>query len=316
MHSRAAAAQSSPTSPLQPKPGDIILSNFSSWLDIIYAAIHFNPIFLLSVVAPSASSSAASTPSSSKNSNPSISRRRNAGASVVTDVNEQNRLNASTTGDASSSASTGSQQRLLGFEKVSLWKAISHCGRNPLVHGQDTTAYQDLSQLIKNAQAPLMIFPELVTSNNRGLLRMAPIFPPSWRDLYKVTGSLRMGKGQPDLFIMSIKHDPPTSLTSTSTHSVPAALLNPLPHIWSLASSMSFAKSIQVRQLDPAESPTSPNHTADPAAGNVRPGEDALAEAVGGLISSLSRLRRTGLGWEDKEVFLHLVQGGGNASKK
>lgn len=112
------------------------------------------------------------------------------------------------------------------------------------------------------------------------------------------------------MFVMSIKHDPPTSLTYTSTHSVPFSRLNPLPHLWSLASSISFAKTIQVRQLDPAESPTSPSYTPDPSAGNVRPGEDALVEAVGGIISNLSRLKRTGLGWEDKEVFLQLVQGG------
>lgn len=299
-HASRAAGFSSQPPPFNPQKGDIILSNFSSWLDIVYAAVNFNPIFLLPVVAPSTKKPSPSA-SSAK---PSPARRRNAGASVVTDANER--------GAAAAAAGTSDQneKRLLGFEKVSLWKAIANAGNAPLVYGQDATGYQDLAQLTKNAQGPLMVFPELTTSNNRGLLRMAPIFPPSWRDLYKVTGALRMGKGQPELFVMSIKHDPPTTLTTSTTHSVPSRALNPLPHLWSLCASFSFAKGFQVRQLDPAESPTSGSYAADSAAGSSK-SEDALAEAAGNLISGLARLKRTGLGWEDKEVFLDLVTGGG-----
>lgn len=293
---RAAAAFSSKGIIFEPKAGDIILSNFSSWLDIVYAAINFNPAYLLPVVAPAAKSS---TPFVK----PSPARRRNAGASVVTETNEQRQ--AQTGG--------GTTQRFLGFERVSLWKAISHAGKTPLVYGQNATEYQDLSQLTKNANAPLLAFPELVTSNNRGILRMAPVFPPSWRDLYKVTGTLRMGKGQPELLIMSIRHEPPSCLTASTTLSVPNTVANPLRHVWALASSMSFAKGFQVRLLDPAESPTAAGYTADRTAGGAGNGEDALVEAVAALISALSRLRRTGLGWEDKEVFAELMRGGSRA---
>lgn len=294
---RAAAAFSSKGISFEPKAGDIILSNFSSWLDIVYAAVNFNPVFLLPVVAPSSKPSTTAPPVKA-----SPARRRNAGASVVTETNEQ-RQQQTTTSDT---------QRFLGFERVTLWKAISHAGRTPLVYGKDATEYQDLSQLTKTAQGPLLVFPELVTSNNRGILRMAPIFAPSWRDLYKVTGALRMGKGQPELFIMSIKHEPPSSLTASTTLSVPSATLNPFRHVWALASSLSFAKGFQVRLLDPAESPTSAGYTADRTVG-VGSGEDPLVEAVAGLISALSRLRRTGLGWEDKEVFLDLMRGSARA---
>lgn len=56
-----------------------------------------------------------------------------------------------------------------------------------------------------DGSSSIMSYSQLVTSNNRGLLRMASIFPPSWRDLYKVTGALRIGRGQSELYIMSIK---------------------------------------------------------------------------------------------------------------
>ncbi|CAO1618263.1 unnamed protein product [Sympodiomycopsis kandeliae] len=292
----AAALASNKGNSFQPKKGDLIFSNFSSWLDIIYAAIHFNPVFVLPVVAPGKSSGNTTATNGAK---PSPARRRNAGASVVTDMNAR-----------STSTSTNDEKRFLGFEKVSLWRAVAHAGRTPLVYGQDVHGYQDLSDLVKDTPGPLMVFPELVTSNNRGLLKMAPIFPPSWKDLYKVTGSLRMGQGQPDFFIMSIKHEPPSTINTSTTYSTPSSRLNPLSHLWQLCSSLSFSKGFTVRLLDPTESPTSSNYTADANAAIAAKGaEDALAEAVGNLISGLSRLRRTGLGWQDKEVFLELFKG-------
>lgn len=169
-----------------------------------------------------------------------------------------------------------------------------------------------------------MVFPELVTSNNRGLLAMGaatsntpPIFPASWRDLVRVSGSLRMGKGQAELWIMSIKHDAPSTsplrwggVTSATSSVVPDAktqpflsLLHPLPHIVALCRDLTFARSVQVRLLDADESPTSPNFTQGAEVAKVAPGQDALAEHVAALISNMSRLRRTGLGWIDKEHF-------------
>lgn len=72
-----------------------------------------------------------------------------------------------------------------------------------------------------------------------------------------------------------------------------------------------------MRLLDPSESPTSGSYVADASAGQRgAAGEDALAEAVGGLISALSRLKRTGLGWEDKELFLEMYSGSSGMGRK
>lgn len=103
------------------------------------------------------------------------------------------------------------------------------------------------------------------------------------------------------------RHDPPTSTSPTSTHSVPTSF-NPLPHFWSLASSLTLFRSLTIRFLDESESPTSGSFQSDVSvSGNEHP--DPLADACMGLIGNLSRLRRTGLGWEDKEGFLRLVEG-------
>lgn len=302
---RAAATFSkNQTTPFEPSRGDLILSNFSSWIDVLYAAIKFNPVFALPVVAPP-SKSIASAASAASQAKASPARRRNAGASVVTDVN-----NAAAA--ATDSSSSPPEKRLLGFKLVSMWQAIGYAGHPPLIYGRDAHKYRDLSQLVKDSPGPIMLYPELVTSNNRGLLKMAnPLFPASWRDLYRVTGSLRMGKGQAQFFLMTIKHDPPSKLAATSSVcSIPSSppALHPLPHLWSILCSLSFARGLQVRLLDPNESPTSASYKADASAGQPGRGEDALAEAVGGLLSSLSRLRRTGLGWEDKELFLEMYR--------
>jgi hypothetical protein len=216
---RAAALSASRANPFEPKRGDIILSNFSSWLDVLIAAMKFNPVFLLPVVAPS---SAAPAAASSSHAKPSPARRRNAGASVVTETNAKQ-------AQASPAAEQTREKRFLGFREVSLWQALASAGKTPLIHGKDVGSYRDLATIAKGASGPVMVFPEvsstksscrrviaevdsaafsysqLVTSNNRGLLRMASIFPPSWRDLYKVTGALRIGRGQSELYIMSIK---------------------------------------------------------------------------------------------------------------
>jgi hypothetical protein len=56
--------------------------------------------------------------------------------------------------------------------------------------------------------------------------------------------------------------------------------------------------------LAPSESPSSQIFIAsDYIKGS--PGEDSLAEASANLISQIGRLKRTGMGWEDKASFLH-----------
>lgn len=300
------------------------MSNFASWIDLVIAAVNFDPLFVLPVVsAPSGGAIAPSTASPAGKSSASTARRRNAGASVVTEVN-----------DAAASAGAGAAdvRVVLGFQPVSFLTAVRHAGYTPLLSTDPRAAnYNDLAELSAQQKKrssrgrPILVLPELVTSNNRGMLSTTTtpgVFPSSWKDLYRVTGALRMGKGQPNMYIMSVKHDVPTgrgmlSATTSTTLSVPSSSLNPLPHLLQLCCDMTFTRGIQVRLLDPEESPTSPNYQADSAAGSAAArGNDALGEAVGSLISNMARLRRTGLGWQDKEAFLQMYSGGAAPSKR
>ncbi|CAO1627871.1 unnamed protein product [Parajaminaea phylloscopi] len=341
---RAAATSSrAPSKPWQPAAGDIVLSNFSSWLDILVALIQFNPQLTLPVVcAPVASAdTSSSSTSSSSAAAAKIARRRNAGASVVADVNKAAR---------SGEATEAEERTVLGFKPVSLLTAIRHVGRTPLLVTDPASAgYADLATLSDAAKKapqgrPLLVFPELVTSNNRGLLAMGAstpaIFPASWRNLVRVTGGLRMGKGQAELWVMSIKHDAPSTsalgwggVTSATCSVAPDAKLqpvlswlHPIPHLVTLCKDLTFARSIQVRLLDPDESPTSATYQGDAAVvaaasqhgqaqGQAAAG-DALAEHVAALICNMSRLRRTALGWQDKEKFLHLYHHGQGSSAR
>lgn len=236
---------------------------------------------------------------------------------------------------------------MVGFKPVSLLTAVRHVGRTPLLASDPASAgYVDLTTLSDSMRTgksaaqgrPILVFPELVTSNNRGLLTMgastssspSPIFPASWRNLVRVTGALHKGKGQPALWIMSIKHDAPSTspirwggVTSATCSVSPdakkqplASWLHPIPHIVALCHDLTFARSVQVRLLDPEESPTSSTYQGTTGViGEVpplssQPCSDALAEQVATLISNMSRLRRTGLGWQDKEKFLQIYNYG------
>ncbi|PWN29452.1 hypothetical protein BDZ90DRAFT_109643 [Jaminaea rosea] len=309
---RAAATSASlQHKPWQPKAGDVILCNSSSWIDILIFAIKFNPQFTLPVVSepPStASTTATGTPNSK------TARRRNAGASVVSEVNA-----AASAAAGASAGGVNDQRKVLGFVPVPFLTALNHAasGQAPLYPSNPLASQPlDIPSLSSRSQRPILIFPELVTSNNRGLLSaLSPaIFPQSWRDLYRATGALRMGKGQANLYIASVKYDPPTPFARTSaTSSAPQPAGGPLRHVVSLCADLTFARGVQLRLLDVDESPTSPGYQADISAlGNAPRGPeiDVLADGVMGLISSMSRLRKTGLGWRDKEAFLAVVKKG------
>ncbi|KDN52330.1 hypothetical protein K437DRAFT_243794 [Tilletiaria anomala UBC 951] len=296
-----AASSVRPLSSIKPTKGSIIVSNWSSWVDVLYISILFNPLFLAPVVAPSPTSAQSSPARSRENSrsasnSPTTARRRNAGAEVVTEANN-------------APASLGPSSRLLGFRKVSMWDMITASGETPMIRGDKNGKqdFKDIETLARKADRPVCIFPELVTSNNRGLLRMNPIFPASWRAMFRATGALRLGAGQPDIYIISIKHTPPSTQSPSSVLSVPGQRFNPLTHVWSLCASLNFSRSLQVRVLNPEESPSSEAFVADALVATTS-AADPISELCGNLISQLSRLKRTGLGWEDKESFLALYR--------
>lgn len=101
------------------------------------------------------------------------------------------------------------------------------------------------------------------------------------------------------------RYDPPTALCPTLSHSIPS-MLNPLPHVFSLASTLK-PLTMSIRLLPPAESPSSPSFMAsEVVSGDV--GDDILSAACGSLISQLGKLKKMTLSWEDKVLFLKLYR--------
>ena len=103
------------------------------------------------------------------------------------------------------------------------------------------------------------------------------------------------------------RYDPPTVLSPSLSHSMPSSFLNPLPHIFSLATSPS-PLSMSIRLLALSDSPSSQLFMANEHVSGT-PGEDQLAESCAALISQIGKFKQTGMGWEDKASLLQLVSG-------
>ena len=99
------------------------------------------------------------------------------------------------------------------------------------------------------------------------------------------------------------RHDPPTSFTPPISHSIPSNVLNPVPHLFTLASTL-VPLTVFIRLLAPSESPSSGSFMLSSVLPNGVDGGDVLAEVSAALISQVGKMKRTGLGWEDKASFL------------
>ncbi|KAJ3987196.1 hypothetical protein F5890DRAFT_1632694 [Lentinula detonsa] len=265
-----------------PGAGDLIVTNWASWVELLWLAYRFNPVFVLPIPESPVQKAFSITPSPI-----SSTPRRRSGRSSMPEV-------------PSSSRNPSSQIEIIGFTPVSLLTIIRETGRAPpYVSVTKATKPRSLDEIRKTSDRPVVVFPECTTSNGRGLLRFATLFQQQ---------SLPV-KGW-NLFVMCVRYDPPTGLSPTVTHSIPSSSsfkgkLNPLPHIFTLASSLT-TPALTIRLLAQADSPSSPTFMVNEIL-NVGPGvsaRDELAEASAVLISQLGKFKRMTMGWEDKVRFL------------
>ncbi|KAL9935002.1 hypothetical protein V8E36_006078 [Tilletia maclaganii] len=312
LRSRGRAVSTRPVA-YAPTRSDLIVANWSSWVEVLWLAITFAPTFALPVVdGPPYDGSPSSGKSSSNSGGASTSagaggRRNNrasgSGGSGSAAITTRSRARAS----AGSEVDSTVKRKVVGFRKVNWIRAALAVGHLPTVYEEGVDCLP-LDQILARASGPVVLFPEGVTSNNRALLKPAACFPEAWRNAFKLTAALRLGGNSPKLFIASFKHGPPTPAGPTSAVlSVPSHHLSPLPHILALCFSLSFQREFQVRLLHPAESPTSATFIGDAGAAALAR-EDPIADACLTIIASLSRLRRTDLGWEDKETFMQIYR--------
>ncbi|RDX55724.1 hypothetical protein OH76DRAFT_764849 [Lentinus brumalis] len=261
-----------------PRGGDLIVCNWVSWVEILWLAFRFNPIFLLPVCetldlsSPTEKSAPiARTPG----------RRTGTGSAAI-----------------SSPAARNPTQRvpIVGFRRVNLLSMISSAGHLPLIAGLTSAKPETLEEIRSSADRPVVVFPECTTSNGRALLRFAEVFR-----------GMKVPVMKYKVFVMCVRYDPPTVFAPTLSHSIPSKFLNPLPHIFRVASSLA-PLTISIRLLSPSESPSSGSFLlSEFLAGGTYP--DELAECCAALMAQIGRVKRVGMGWEDKAAFLNLYKG-------
>ncbi|KIY46636.1 hypothetical protein FISHEDRAFT_66395 [Fistulina hepatica ATCC 64428] len=247
-----------------PRAGDIIVSNWVSWLEILYLAFRFNPTFVVPV---------------SNSVPPSF---------VLRDANVTGRRTG--TGSANVPSTRASVQLPIdGLRTASLLTMIGLTG-HVLPTLKAPAKPRTLEEIRMSSNAPLVVFPECTTSNGRGLLRFANMF----------SGSLPI-KGY-KMFLMCVRYDPPTTWTPTPSLSIPSTTVNPLAHVFKLSCAL-VPPSISIRMLAPSESPGAPTFITSEVSTSAF-GEDAVTEVCATLIAQMGKMKRVGMGWEDKSQFL------------
>ncbi|BGP29057.1 hypothetical protein JCM10296v2_000793 [Rhodotorula toruloides] len=209
--------RSPPKLPFDPKKGDLIVANSSSYVDLLYLAFRYNASFILPV--------------------------------------------------------SSAQGKVIGWRRVGLLAAVWSIGALP----QRQEGAEGLSDALKNASGPVVLFPECTTSNNRALLKIPDLAAPTKGS----KGSL------PRIFVLAFKYPQPTRLAPSLTYPIPSSsfIRLPLAHICSLASRLT-PYTFTVRRLHPSESPTTWDN-------------------LGETLAQTARLKKVvGLGWVEKGAFL------------
>ncbi|KAI5123420.1 hypothetical protein M0805_006125 [Coniferiporia weirii] len=269
-----------------PNAGDMIISNWVSWIEIAWLAFRFNPTFILPITAPA---ERVPTPSPSP-SHITPGRKTGTGSAAI----------------ATPSRGRAQTKRadIIGFSEVSFLNMVMKCGNIP-PYGSNAPDRSLLSPLsldevvtrAKKAGRPLALFPECTTSNGRGLLRFANLFEG-------VTVPVK----DFNVFIMCVRIDPPTTFSPTISLPIPSSRLPVIPHVFSISSAI-LPHTLSIRLLAPSQSPSSGSFLLSELLPGHNGGDDVLSEVSAILISDMGRVKRTGMGWEDKAMFLEFYRG-------
>ncbi|KAJ8523463.1 hypothetical protein ONZ45_g56 [Pleurotus djamor] len=158
--------------------------------------------------------------------------------------------------------------------------------------GQPIISFEDLRRA---TDRPIVVFPESTTSNGRGLLRFSNVFP-----------SQRVPVKDFGVFVMCVRCDPPTDFSASLSLAIPSRALNSLPHLFSVAKTL-VPLTVSIRLLDQADSPSSPLFMVSEVAPDST-NDDAFVETTATLIAQLGKMKRTGMGWENKSRFFEFYQ--------
>ncbi|KAK1923936.1 hypothetical protein DB88DRAFT_488504 [Papiliotrema laurentii] len=257
-----------------PRQGDLILSNHTSYIDVLLLSALYNPTFLLPVFS--------------------------ALPAVPTTQPKYGRSTG--TGSANISTAPLPQPPALGYVKVPFWEMMARTGSLPPTAAVlPVGAYKTLKEARRKEPRPVVLFAEGTTGNGRAILRFGE-------------GVLEEGDVGGDqngqVWVKYLKYSTPTPFASTATCPFPS----PLTHLLSFIQTPTPfpSRSVTERTLHPSASPSSPSFLPGEilrdtpggleAAGPG--GKGAWREACSISLAETGRTRRVRIGWVEKEGFL------------
>ncbi len=207
---------------------------------------------------------------------------------------------------------------ITGFVESSFLQMVWKTGHVPPFGNRNNSnsakSLEELRVKAKIAGRPIVVFPECTTSNGRGLLRFGNCFqgisvPPSKFSVFVMCARFVS-------FVFSYisqatqstrRIDPPSMLSPTLSLSIPSGFLNPLSHIFSVATSP-LPQTFSIRLLSPSDSPGSPSFQLSEFVSSSGSNSDSLSPVCATLMSDIGRMKQVGLGWEDKTRFFEFFK--------
>jgi len=137
-----------------PRAGDLIITNYTSYIDILYLAFRHNPTFVLPIFAPLDSESSSS--------------------STTTSLSEKTTTGRHTgTGSANISATTSQQPPFLGYLPIPLIQLLARTGTLPPTFDVvPVQAYKTLRAARRAEKRAVVLLAEGTTSNGRAVLKL------------------------------------------------------------------------------------------------------------------------------------------------
>ncbi|KAF6767275.1 hypothetical protein PSEUBRA_003707 [Kalmanozyma brasiliensis GHG001] len=251
--------------------GDLVLSNHSSWLDLLIISYLYPGIqFVLPVIADSAKVEA--------------KRSEDSSTTTARKTPKKNAMSANTrivTPSSASSTAASNEIPIVGYAALGLTRALRFVGGLPPCASQlsSSVVEKDLETTLRKADTPLALFPEVVTSNNRALLafNILPQNPPP---------------SISSIHILTLKYTLPSSTSTSSVYAVPGPTNSLTTHLLHILFLSNPVRGVSIRHS---------------TLSSKDEGEGGWAEKVAGLMSSMARLKRTSIGWEAKREFLQMV---------
>ena len=248
--------------------GDVVLSNHSSWVDLLLLAYLYPGItFAMPVISDAAKDTSKPDTAATAGRRTPKKNAMSANTRIVTPTS------------SSSDTSSATEIPLEGYTLLSLTSALRFVGGLPPSPSQlpNHPLYDSLDALLKTSPGPVALFPEVVTSNNRALLNMSlPSSPPS---------AMRT------THIVTIKYTPPTATSTTAVYSAPSPANSVARHLVDVLLLSSPVRGVAIRQSTVGRDTQSDN----------------WAEEVAGTMSTMARLKRTSIQWWAKKEFLTMV---------